>query len=590
MVLAAAGWIAISAALADRLEPVEQLLEPLTARDAFVGAALFLSVSAGARLLAFPLSGLVRGVPPSAALSLDAVILIAGALSVGTPIIAAGLAVVLAIDTLIRAVRNPDAADPQSRSNVLAILRRAFYAGGVSGGLLLVCASAFGTHLHDIDERMWMVQTFGLTFLAAHALLQVVHAAVCGDPLKPAMRRAVIALLAEATLLPIGAVIVHIWNPRQPLAFVLLGVTYLLVSVGFYRLARITASLRGRVRELQTLTRSAQALATELEVPRLVATALREIQRALPAASLVEMRLRRAQPTPTPTSDGTPVEGADLIDRHALERGRQRVRQSTVPRLAWDDASTLVMQDQLDVPAGAAQSRMIAPLRMYGETLGVLVVESHHPSPFGVHETRLVEGIAGQAASALEHARLNALANFDGLTGLYCRRYFDTRLLEEIERARRFDSSFCVVLLDIDNFKKLNDTRGHLAGDRALREVARLASAQLRNVDLAARYGGEELVFLLPRTSLTEAHVVAERIREAVGSHVLSDVGRVTVSIGVSAYADNGATTALNALDVLGRSDTALYRAKARGKDRVEVDLGVIELSPALAPISRRRA
>ena len=588
MVVAAAGWIAISAALAGRLEPVELLLEPLTARDAFVGAGLFLSVSAGARLLAFPLSGLVRGVPPSAALSLDAAILIAGALSVGTPIIAAGLALILTVDTLIRALRNPDTVDGQSRSNVLSILRRAFYTGGVSGGLLLVCASAFGTHLHDIDERMWMVQTFGLTFLAAHALLQVVHAGVCGHPLKPAMRRAVIALLAEATLLPIGAVIVHIWNPRQPLAFVLLGATYLLVSVGFYRLARITASLRGRVRELQTLTRSAQALATELEVPRLVATALREIHRALPAASLVEMRLRRAQPTQT--SDGAPVEGADLIDRHALERGRQRVRQSTVPRVEWDDAAMLVLQDQLDAPAGAAQARMVAPLRMYGETLGVLVVESHHPSPFGVHDTRLVEGIAGQAASALEHARLNALANFDGLTGLYCRRYFDTRLLEEIERARRFDSSFCLVLLDIDNFKKLNDTRGHLAGDRALREVARLASAQLRNVDLAARYGGEELVFLLPRTSLTEAHVVAERIREAVGSHVLHDVGRVTVSIGVAAYADNGATTALNALDVLGRSDTALYRAKARGKDRVEVDLGVIELSPALAPINRRRA
>jgi diguanylate cyclase (GGDEF)-like protein len=201
-----------------------------------------------------------------------------------------------------------------------------------------------------------------------------------------------------------------------------------------------------------------------------------------------------------------------------------------------------------------------------------------------------VTGIAGQAAAALERARLNSLANFDGLTGLHCRRYFDTRLVEEIERARRFDTSFCLVLLDIDNFKKLNDSRGHLAGDCALRDVARTASAQLRNVDLAARYGGEELVFLVPRTSLTEAHVVAERIRDAVRSHVLPDVGRVTVSIGVAAWGDNGATAAMNALDVLGRADTALYRAKARGKDRVEVDLDAIELSPSLAPINRRRA
>jgi two-component system cell cycle response regulator len=128
-----------------------------------------------------------------------------------------------------------------------------------------------------------------------------------------------------------------------------------------------------------------------------------------------------------------------------------------------------------------------------------------------------------------------------------------------------------------------------LAGDRALREVARRASAQLRNVDLAARYGGEELVFLLPRTTLTDAQVVAERIRDAVGSHVFGETGRITASIGVAAFRDTSSDVPVIAANVLGRADIALYRAKSLGKDRVEVDLGPIELSPSLAPITRRR-
>ena len=117
---------------------------------------------------------------------------------------------------------------------------------------------------------------------------------------------------------------------------------------------------------------------------------------------------------------------------------------------------------------------------------------------------------------ALENARLYELATVDGLTGLYVRRYFDSRLKEELERSRRFDTSFSVVLLDIDDFKKLNDTHGHVVGDRVLREVAQAVRSSMRGVDIAARYGGEEFAFILPRTAIVDAHAAAERIRQDV--------------------------------------------------------------------------
>ena len=161
---------------------------------------------------------------------------------------------------------------------------------------------------------------------------------------------------------------------------------------------------------------------------------------------------------------------------------------------------------------------------------------------------------------------------------------------EEIERARRFGTSFALVMLDLDDFKRLNDTLGHPAGDRALREVAAVVQTQLRGVDLAARYGGEEFSFLLPRTSLADAHAVAERVRKAVAAQVCVDGGEkgmfpITASLGVAGWAESGTG---DPSQLVARADAALYRAKARGKNRVEIDLANFELTPSLAPLRQR--
>src|SRR5262249_57035889 len=111
---------------------------------------------------------------------------------------------------------------------------------------------------------------------------------------------------------------------------------------------------------------------------------------------------------------------------------------------------------------------------------------------------------------------LEGLAMVDGLSGLFMRRYFDARIEEEIERSKRFGTPFSVVMMDVDDFKKLNDEHGHLIGDRVLRAIANVVKSQMRGVDTAARYGGAEIAVILPRTEMATAYNGGERIRSAI--------------------------------------------------------------------------
>jgi diguanylate cyclase (GGDEF)-like protein len=174
----------------------------------------------------------------------------------------------------------------------------------------------------------------------------------------------------------------------------------------------------------------------------------------------------------------------------------------------------------------------------------------------------------GEARATLEeqNAQLERLATTDALTGLWNRRKFNEVVEAEIARARRYSHPLSLCLLDVDHFKRVNDTCGHDAGDVVLRELAAVMRAELRAVDGLARWGGEEFVFLSPDTPLPGGRDVAERVRQSTARHVFPAVGRVTVSIGVTEYSSG------DTLDVLiSRADAALYRAKESGRDRVEV-------------------
>jgi diguanylate cyclase (GGDEF)-like protein len=178
----------------------------------------------------------------------------------------------------------------------------------------------------------------------------------------------------------------------------------------------------------------------------------------------------------------------------------------------------------------------------------------------------------------LENPKLIELAIFekterrsltDGLTGLFNRTYFLQALRREVHRARRRGLEVSLALFDLDDFKRINDTRGHLAGDRVLSRTASLVTASLREVDVCARYGGEEFAVILPDTDRDGARIVAERIRCRVEAQ-LGNRRRgaaVTVSGGIATFPHD----ALDPVDLVHEADRLLYRAKAEGKNRIAV-------------------
>jgi diguanylate cyclase (GGDEF)-like protein len=223
------------------------------------------------------------------------------------------------------------------------------------------------------------------------------------------------------------------------------------------------------------------------------------------------------------------------------------------------------------VGQSGVRSWLGVPIEIHGEVEGALAVQSRSAHAFAEERIRLMEAVAAQAAVALQNARLYELAMVDGLTGLFVRRYFDARLDEEVERSKRFGSDFSVVMMDIDDFKHLNDSFGHPVGDRLLRGIAETIRRQMRAVDTAARYGGEEFAMILPRTSMVDGYNQAERIRQQIADYRFTaddQVLSVTASFGIASFPGSGAEDAESLIRL---ADRALYRAKRTGKNRVEL-------------------
>ena len=164
-------------------------------------------------------------------------------------------------------------------------------------------------------------------------------------------------------------------------------------------------------------------------------------------------------------------------------------------------------------------------------------------------------------------AELQTLSVTDSLTGLKNHGFFFDRLRNELERSRRYDRPLAVVFADLDDFKKVNDTFGHGTGDAVLREVGGALAAEVRDVDVACRIGGEEFGLILPETDPVGAHQAAERIRERVSGMVLPAVGQVTISLGVAVYPYHAA----DAESLVEAADRALYEAKRGGKNRTHM-------------------
>lgn len=183
-------------------------------------------------------------------------------------------------------------------------------------------------------------------------------------------------------------------------------------------------------------------------------------------------------------------------------------------------------------------------------------------------------GLAMALARARQ-AEINELLATDVLTGLPNRRRLEETLEREVTRALRFDAPLSVVMLDLDHFKRVNDTHGHRAGDAVLAAVGQVVAAELREVDAAGRYGGEELLLILPEATLDGARAAAERVRAAIAARAVQWDGRplqVTASAGCATLMPG---LARSADELVRAADAALYRAKKAGRDRVEVEVDV---------------
>jgi len=215
-------------------------------------------------------------------------------------------------------------------------------------------------------------------------------------------------------------------------------------------------------------------------------------------------------------------------------------------------------------------SRMRIPLISFGQTLGVLGLDSSQPDAFRDGDLQSLESVADICATAIQNAhyveRVKQLAYLDGLTGIFNRRFFEMRIMEEIERARRYGTGMAVIMADIDQFKRLNDEFGHVLGDEVLRQASSVFNQQLRKIDVVCRYGGEEFGILLTQTNAQHAMNIAEKLRKMIATWQFPGVPRtVTISAGAAAFPEHGTTRD----ELVRAADNALYAAKQAGRNRV---------------------
>jgi two-component system, cell cycle response regulator len=241
-------------------------------------------------------------------------------------------------------------------------------------------------------------------------------------------------------------------------------------------------------------------------------------------------------------------------------------------RQRWD-------REGIKVPT---RSAVALPFWMKDQQMGVFFLRTTGDDPpLTRADAQFAETVIKTAVSAIEKAydfetavsdkqRLEKLASTDALTGCMNRRALSEALDQELDRARRYNLALTIILADIDRFKSINDSRGHIAGDSVLRQVGELLRREARSVDIVARYGGEEFVVVMPETALHGAAIFAERLRRRVMARDFADPGEdplhMTVSIGLASFPDERVQSSDGFVSL---ADQALYRAKNEGRNLV---------------------
>jgi diguanylate cyclase (GGDEF)-like protein len=240
-------------------------------------------------------------------------------------------------------------------------------------------------------------------------------------------------------------------------------------------------------------------------------------------------------------------------------------------------------------PAPSDGHTLTLPLMAGADKLGLVILLTNMARNLSRDQALALDSAMRHLALTLKNVRryqqMCHYADYDSLTGMHNRRNFEERLRDEVTRHQRYGQPLSLLMLDLDHFKAVNDTWGHIAGDRVLQGTARVIEKTIRNADYCARYGGEEFVILLPQTDLRSASLLAERLRRAMALHK-HEVGgaafRVSCSLGVTCLHDEGNDAGQT---LVSEADAALYEAKAHGRNSV-VTSGSAE-APRLARAAR---
>jgi diguanylate cyclase (GGDEF)-like protein len=341
--------------------------------------------------------------------------------------------------------------------------------------------------------------------------------------------------------------------------------------------ARLRSEERQRMRALNALQTATAALLTTLDPEVMLAKILEAAQSAIPAAERGFLHLLE------------PSSGQ--LEMRAVSGTREGIRQADEVRRIRDYAAAairekhpLLIQDANEAgnsaasPAGGTgelmRSAIVAPLLLGAHVFGAIFLGASRPFAFTGADMSLLVSFAATATEALQNAMLYAevqrLATTDTLTEQFNRRRFFELGYLEIERYHRFGYPLSLIMLDVDNLKEINDSHGHITGDQVLRTVARRIRQNIRQIDILGRYGGDEFAILLPSTDLHLAVEIADRIRRSVVEAVIeTDAGAILASLSLGVAQVNSDSTTLS--ELLERADSALYIAKEKGRNRVEI-------------------
>ncbi|HUK55930.1 MAG TPA: sensor domain-containing diguanylate cyclase [Nitrospiria bacterium] len=343
-----------------------------------------------------------------------------------------------------------------------------------------------------------------------------------------------------------------------------------------YRLenSRLRTALAQRSKELSFFINSGKALTSTLEFNKILRVIMERAQRLIKCDAWSLLLLdEEAQELRFVAAKGT----------KGIKKIRLKVGQGIAGWVAKTGQPLIIHDVRKDRRFNRAADRIIrfktrsvlcVPIVNKKRTIGVLeMINKQNREPFDETDQDLLRKLVDQAAIALERAslyeRMSNLAITDDLTKLFNFRYLDQILDREINRCRRYGSVLSIIFFDMDYFKHVNDTHGHLMGSKVLIEVAHILIENLRDVDIIARYGGDEFVVVLPETNVETAIRITHRLHKSLKAHeFLKDEGlqiRMSASYGIAGYPEH----ALTKRDLVRMADQAMYLAKNSGRDQI---------------------